>query len=512
MGRTIGILGVLLFLGLVVGYVGIRKYLHSEGFRLLLSEQASHTLGIHGEFSPFRWDGLQVDTGGFEADGPGAMSHVRADNLHTEVGLGAVTHGTWQLRGTNVGRLTAALDLRTGKLAADQANPAAAVEVKKSGWIPSNLELDGLVIQDVSVKADLDSGPATLTGMQVKAEPAGPRKAYRAVIEGGHMKLPWKLVPPVDIDRVKLRYQDQEVFVTESSATVGGHGQVRMEGEWSGVTGHHAFQGTVSDLPCADFLNTDWSKRLTGKATTTFELQGSGAESSAQGKLTITDGVLTALPVLDRLAAYSDTRRFRELHLSEAHTEWSWQHDTTTLSHLVLASEGLIRLEGSIEIRGSVIDGNFRLGLAPGTLASIPGAETEVFLPGENGLNWAPLHITGTLEDPKEDLSDRLMAAAGMRMLEELPETGEKVLKFTKQVIGEDKSKLLDKGVETVGKGVGKTIQEGTKVIDKAGRAVEKAGDIAGAVGNVFNDILGNEPPPKDPPPAGDAKKDPPAK
>ena len=34
--------------------------------------------------------------------------------------------------------------------------------------------------------------------------------------------------------------------------------------------------------------------------------------------------------------------------------------------------------------------GRFRLGLAPGTLSTIPGAETDVFLPGERGLLWTP--------------------------------------------------------------------------------------------------------------------------
>jgi hypothetical protein len=67
-------------------------------------------------------------------------------------------------------------------------------------------------------------------------------------------------------------------------------------------------------------------------------------------------------------------------------------------------------------------------------------------MPGERGLLWAPLKITGTLSDPHQDLKERLIAAAGRRMFEVLPETGEKVLKFSGKVIGGAAEKGIDGG------------------------------------------------------------------
>jgi hypothetical protein len=151
------------------------------------------------------------------------------------------------------------------------------------------------------------------------------------------------------------------------------------------------------------------------------------------------------------------------------------------LSKLVLASEGLVRLEGDIHIRGRDLDGNFNLGLAPGTLVSIPGAETRVFSPGPHGLLWTPLRITGTLDDPKEDLTDRLIAAAGLRMFEVIPETGEKVIRFTRSVVKDAPGKVIDQG----------------------GRILEKGSDIVNDVGGVLDGILGGgrkEPETKDDP------------
>ena len=89
----------------------------------------------------------------------------------------------------------------------------------------------------------------------------------------------------------------------------------------------------------------------------------------------------------------------------------------------------------------------------PGTLSNIPGAETDVFLPGSHGLLWAPVHVTGTLDNPEEDLTARLIEAAGMRMFETLPETGEMALRFTQKAIGSYSGGAIGKGFELLGKG-----------------------------------------------------------
>ena len=93
MGRVaVGILiaGVI---GAAIGYGSLKNYLHSDGFRRMLSAQVSKVLGMVGEFSLFRWDGLAVDTETFDATGTGLISSLHADRLHTEVNLSGVRRG-----------------------------------------------------------------------------------------------------------------------------------------------------------------------------------------------------------------------------------------------------------------------------------------------------------------------------------------------------------------------------------------------------------------------------------
>ena len=464
---TLLVLGVVFF-GVV--YAAVRSYLHSDGFRKFLSAEASDLAGVSGEFGVFQWDGLAVDTDSFEATGQGLVSSVKADGLHTEVGLGGLKRGVWEVQGSRIRRLEVNVNAtrkieETEVAKVKQREKSTAVKAKLPSWLPSEADLQGIDVGDVSAKVTLEQGLATISGMSVHAEQGGVKGAYRGEISGGVVKLPFEIVPELRMDRTLLRYQNSRVFLT--SVTVGAwkNGRIEASGEWDIKSRQYSLEGNASGIECEDLLGEDWAKRLTGNVSSDFSLANDSGAPIASGKITINNGTLTALPMLDALAAYADTRRFRVLTLNEAHSEWRWKKDDLLLTGLVLSSEGLVRLEGSIAIRGGKLDGLFRLGLAPGTLASIPGAETDVFLPGERGLMWTPLRITGTLDDPKEDLSDRLIDAAGMRMFDQIPETGEKVIKFTRSVIGESPNKVIEKGVKIIEKSE-KTVRRVSGILD----------------------------------------------
>lgn len=477
MGKAAAAAVVICLIGLAVAYAMLRGYLYSDAFRRLLSTEVSKAVDVSGEFAPFRWDGLAVTTNSFEATGEGPITALRADGLHTEVGLGGVRRGVWEIRGSTVRRLEVAIDTTKPRPSAPATSargeqPPAG---KTRSWIPREAELQELHIREILLQAVLKQGPLTASGIALHAEHAGTGHSYRGDLAGGTILLPFAFLPELRLDRARLRYQDGRVFLTDATVGAWDHAKLTGSGEADLKAGQFTVQGDATGVKCEDILNPDWAKRLTGNVTSDFMVQNHGGSPTASGELTIHNGLLTALPMLDVLAAYADTRRFRELTLSEAHTRWRWQDGEFLLSDLVLASEGLVRLEGRIDIRNRNIDGVFRLGLAPGTLATIPGAETDVFLPGERGLLWTTLRLTGTLDDPEEDLTERLVAAAGARMFEYLPETGEKVLKFTRSIFGEPSSRTIDRGVEIIGKGA----------------------DTVREVGGILGGILGRgEPPP----------------
>jgi hypothetical protein len=465
---------ILLILSLAfsaIGYGMLKSYLHSDAFRRFLSAELSNAAGVRGEFGSFRWDGLEVRTDRFEAAGDGVVGDVHATDLSTEVILSGVRRGVWQLRGTSLRRLDLTLDAtRNPQTLTPKENK------KKSRWLPNEVEPDGLEIRDLSIKAKFGNGSVTSGGMGVTVQKTGSGHSYQAELVGGTIRLPFEKIAELRHTRSRLRYQGGRLFITEATLGARERGRITATGEWDFSSGQYALQGAAKDLTCEEVFNEDWSKRLTGDVLLDFSADNLSELSKASGSIQIRNGVLTALPLLDTLAAYADTRRFRMLTLHEAQTDWHCRDGEWLFTNFVLASDGLVRLEGTLRVRGRELDGNFRLGLVPGILTSIPGAETHVFQAGERGLLWTPLRITGTLDEPKEDLSDRLIEAAGSRMFEVIPETGGKVLKFTRSIFGETPADAVNKGLDT--------LEKGADIIDST----------SGILGGTIGGILGHPP------------------
>jgi len=478
-GKVVVAFGALLIVGAGVGFLGLRAYLHSEGFRKFLSVQVSSAAKVKGEFASFYWDGLAVETEAFEATGEGLVRSLRADLIDTEVGFGGLGRGVWEIKSTHINRIEVVIDATKS----DEPQPVEPkileekVVKKQPGWVPEEVELESLEIGEVAVSVVTEKGPASATGMAVQILPGSGKNSYKAEIVGGDIVLPQEWLPEFRVKRITGTYRDGSAFITRAEASAWKEGRILAFGEWNFDQDFFAFEGDIEGIRCEEILNENWARRLTGDISSSYSVENRSGSMRMSGEMEIRNGTLTALPMLEALAAYADTRRFRVLQLNEAKTKWSYSDGEIRLNDFVMGSEGLIRIEGNLSIRGREIEGRFQLGLVPGTLANIPGAETDVFKPGPHGLLWAPLHLTGTLDDPKEDLTNRLIDAAGARMFELLPETGERVFRFTRNALGEAPVKA---------------IEQGRRIIDESGKVIEEGEKVLKEAEGIFRGIFGN--------------------
>lgn len=445
--------------GAAVGYGLIRSYLHSDSFRVLLSKQVSEALDVDGAFALLQWDGLTARTGKFEGIGEGALIAIRADDVRTEVGLEGIRDGYWLLKGSAVRNLEVTYDARTGDdevlLPESQVLPPSLPKaVATRGWFPTEVRYDTVDIESISARVVLDHGELQVANHRVRAHRLNDVDAVDFTVRGGTIVTPLGWLPALKLEELKGRHQDGSVFVTSSRFGVFENGVMDASGEWNEETGVYGFQGSVSGIDCGALLDEDWKQRLAGRLILGYTVENRGDGVRARGTVEIREGVLTGLPLLDSLSAYADTQRFRTLILHEARSDWEWESERFVFRNIRLVSEGLVRIMGTLAIgKDGGLDGDFRLGLAPGVLSRIPGAETVVFQPGEHGLLWTTFRVSGTLEKPGEDLTNRLIAAAGMRMFEILPETGERVLRNTRTLLGELPQSALDRAREVLGGG-----------------------------------------------------------
>ncbi|MFC7337038.1 hypothetical protein ACFQY0_07610 [Haloferula chungangensis] len=506
------ILGLLLVAAVAGGYLWLRSWLHSEDFRQMLSNEVGEGLGAKSEFGKFHWNGGSVGSDSFDAQGDGLVESLHADGLRLDIGLSKVSSGVVEVSGAKLNQLDVVLDLREeakkeplpGQL---QGTPdLAEVTEKRPAWyadyLPSEVRLLDLEVVRSSLKVKLEEGDIDFAGTNWDVRPEGGKQSYRVEAKGGQVDLPWEYLPSLRLSEARLRYQNLMVYLTDAAFSVYESGRLDLSGEAALSGGGFTFEGRLRDVMAAEVLSEDWKQRLEGRLGSEFSVSDSGTGLAVDGSLELSQGILTALPVLDHLAAYGGNPRFRRLVLNDARADYYWKDGILTVSNLELGSDGLIRLEGMIRIDANDrLDGRFKLGLAPGTLERIPGAETKVFLPGDRALLWTNLRITGTVDDPKEDLTDRLIAAAGERLFELLPETGERVLKFTRNVVTGDLDSAVDEGKAVIKQGenlleTGKLLLDGDgDKAEAADEVIRQADDLVRGVGSLFDSIRGKEKP-----------------
>jgi hypothetical protein len=166
------------------------------------------------------------------------------------------------------------------------------------------------------------------------------------------------------------------------------------------------------------------------------------------------NGVLQGLPVLEKLATYTHVERFKRLVLDICQASFRPEGDALRIEKIIVQSNGLLRIEGTMTLRGRMMEGDFMVGVTPETLKAIPGADSLIFTQtnpnGPPGLLWTRVHVAGPLDAPQEDLSSRLIGGVGMSLLFDTPgkivNQGAETL--LKPVLGEDAAKIPGKVIE----------------------------------------------------------------
>ncbi|MGJ8697553.1 MAG: hypothetical protein ACSHYF_14645 [Verrucomicrobiaceae bacterium] len=478
-----GVVGLLLVgvLGLVFGYRAIREYLRSDDFRIMLGEKAGGMLGGEARFQPFVWEGWSLKTEAFDFSGEGSIGDLAVSDIDASVDIGAIWDGIYRIENVSLRKVELTGDFREREVEAPEIPEAEIVRDADTGkpgmfdrFIPTKVEITGIEVGEVSGTAMTDDGDWTFEHISAAVEPGAGQDVYELSLQGGEVETPLSLVKSLKLREAKARYSKDRFYLLSANVSALERASIALEGEFDLENKRWTVSGDLTGARCEELVSEDWRQRLMGAVSSDFRVRGEEDEDAIiSGTLEITQGMLTALPVLDRIAAYTNAVRFRHLALSEATLDYRMQGDLLELTNIRLGSEGLVRVEGNLILEGEVIrQGNLRLGITPGTLAHLPGAETKVFRRGELGLLWSPVKISGTLDSPQEDLSDRLIAAAGERMFEIVPATGQWALKYSGEIVGEHTKDVLANSGVVLGL-ANEVLGNGNDLLDAARKSAE---------------------------------------
>jgi hypothetical protein len=300
-----------------------------------------------------------------------------------------------------------------------------------------------------------------VSALKLHAQPAKGESAWLLRGDGGTVRLPG-VAEAFKISSATARVDGKTLSLNDSILRWTGDSEVTARGDVFFEKGKGwNYLGRFSNLDTRHILSEAWRGKASGVLEGDYTAASqTDAPAFFKSKMRVNGGIVQNLPVLDRIADFTRTERFRRVVLDEATGDVERQGDITKITKLVLQSNGLMRIEGDLQIQGRAMNGTFLVGVSPETLRWIPGAQGHVFTEqnaiGPPGFVWATVHLSGALDDPKEDLSNRLLAAAG-------------------------KALLLDTPMSVLGTGadfVGKTGLPAQPILDGAKDAVEKGADL----------------------------------
>ena len=431
-----------LFVLLVVGFfatkAAIDAYLRSDGFRQFVAGKAGGTLHADVDLAPLHFAGTNVFADGFKAKGgrDAAFADLQLEQMRAEISVRRFFEKVWLVEQFEVQRVRVDLDgPRADRPTEPTSNPLSAPKPdshsESGGWLPNRVEIGRAVIRETQLT--WTDGGLRGTALEIQPHEGG----WQIAGEGG--KLEYAKLPTLEVANLRLRYRAPSLFINSAELRQTAGGSVQATGEVN-FAEKLDLRLTLVNLNVSPFLSEDWRLRakgnLSGEVTVRSPLPlKPGASPQLAGSLRLTQGELTALPVLDQIAVFTRTQQFRRLTLSNASGDFQQEGDKLIVKKFIAESEGLIRLEGDFTVQNSMIDGVFQVGVTPGSLQWLPGSQGKVFIDSRGGYVWAPMHLTGPVNKPNEDLTPRLVAAAQGAVIEGVQNAAGEAIKGGKDVI-----------------------------------------------------------------------------
>lgn len=181
----------------------------------------------------------------------------------------------------------------------------------------------------------------------------------------------------------------------------------------------------LKNMPVAPWLPIAWRGEIRGEATGQVIWKGDDqtlASSHGEGELEIRGARLQGVPALEFVAAAAASKALKSLDLDTCRVAFRWKGGRFEVTSMDLEDRGKASVRGALTVSGSDLRGEVDFGVAPEFLEWLPRAEEAIFTRREAGLVWTKVRIFGTVENPENDLTPRLVrevrrdpaAAAGM--------------------------------------------------------------------------------------------------
>ncbi|MBV9671817.1 MAG: hypothetical protein JO076_03215, partial [Verrucomicrobia bacterium] len=406
--RALAIIIVVLLALVLASWLGSFAFLRSDLFRTWLSKKVSRSLNVDGQFESISWDGSVFRSPGFAATGipKSRLNSLRAKDISAQVDW-------WQLLKIQIviDHLHAdQIDLFFGSRVPvhdiDQI-PKQRAQIKS--WLPTDLQIREISVDDVHLRWETKSGQqGHLIGSSVSAIRKNPDLWY-VVVSGGEIQ--HQEFPAVQIESAHCSFSQELMNINDAKFKDGSSGKLDLLGKIQFVSPRKVqLQANFTGIDSKGIFPADWY--FSGILSGQLHYDGSldRLESgSLDGPITFDNAQVDFAKYFVKLRPLLAIERFTVVKFDSFRTNIHYNNKETLFSDLDASSKGGLRIEGYGSVRRNQINATMQLGIAPFVVSSLAIPITPIFSEQRKGYFWTTVKVNGTLEDPHEDLSPRLL-------------------------------------------------------------------------------------------------------
>lgn len=415
LGGGVAFLAVLGVLAAVFLPMFVTRWLGGDQFRQLASRQLSVLLKTEGELQPLEWSSFSVYSAGFASrQGAGGPWLWNLQELRTEISPRLLLDRVLRFSEISIGELILRPGAQPG--VAPVETPAPPTSEKTAPDIFRDVQVGTVEIRSLQLKPSSASNGWGANGIKVSIQPAKQKTDFS--LQGGEVLTPFSWIGDLQLGSAKGRYTDPTIYLTSLEAKSPSGGSLQVSGEYSPGVVPKA-QGKLS----WDRWSIPGGKigvglfEVPARMSGDFVLQELRAGNPVgQGQVRLVDARLEpgkgSETILALLGALTGEPRLRGCPLTTAQAQWSMQPGIYDVNKILAEAPGLMRAVGQVRMVGQSLSGQIMLGLEKNLGAKVNALTGgECFRREEEGYLYESINLSGTLENPQNDLKGKLSSA-----------------------------------------------------------------------------------------------------
>jgi len=394
------------------GGIALYSFVHGDACRDWLTRRLNRSLRVDGKLEPIAWDGMTFSSSGYSGTGQAKsrINSLDANGITAHLNWPALLARTWDLDQVNVEKVNAYLGKPITKQEG-QKGAAGSSGINLPQLISFNFQIDHIAINQGNLHWSAGQNQAgELLGTKIIATRRD-EDSWDVSASGG--KAQHTGLPSVTLDSLSASTGSKGVTITQARLFGQNGGTISLNGfvalDESQISRLHTeFSGvSINDLyPETLHLNGIASGNADYAGTIQREDAGAVTGSLHVDKLRMDWSVF-----LGKIGSFIKISGMDDWALDSVDTQVIYRGQHLEFSHLVAKYQDQAKIEGNGTIDSGQINATFSVGLSTAILQWLPGVQQKVFTDERDGLYWAPVQLTGTPQNLKEDLSKRISSA-----------------------------------------------------------------------------------------------------